>query len=507
MRRLSFLITILLGLCGLPIPSAGGVIAPGIFPDTLSENTTGAADSRFLGSPDQVDASLGLGQVTYDFGALGLINGAGPDFNVYEASAPRGAPEFDLIDVLVSEDGIAFFSVKTTEGDVVRIGGDEAFDAVDTRVIGAPDNIDLALGSRGVVYDFGAPKLLDGPGADFNIYERSDRGGPEFGAIDVLVSANGTDYFSVKGSEGAVVRIDGDGSLDAGNARVLGPPDNVDLGLGSGSVTYDLGAPSLFNGLGPDFNVYERSDVGGPEFGAIDVLVSTDGVTFVSVKDSESGVVRISGDEVLVDETFARSYDLQSVGIAAVRFVRIEGISGSGPGEQGFDLDALGLINLSDPSIDQFPNMLSENSAVEGSARSYDISSVGLTAVQFIQVAGLIGDPGAQGFDLDALGAINLLDPILDRFPTMLLENSAGASFAQSYDLSGSGLAAARFVRIAGVDEPVGGFDLDAIGAISRVHEPTPLALFSLGLAAAGYIRRRRVARESKRSAIVVPKL
>lgn len=73
-------------------------------PDTLSESTTGVADPTFLGPPGQSYFEPGESQVTCDFGTSDIVNGIGPDFNVYELSA-GGALEFETIDVLVSEDG------------------------------------------------------------------------------------------------------------------------------------------------------------------------------------------------------------------------------------------------------------------------------------------------------------------------------------------------------------------------------------------------------------------
>lgn len=348
MHRASVSVTMLLGLFGVSTIAVGGVIATGVFPDTLSGNTTGAADSRFLGSPDQVFFGLGGAQVTYDFGEQSVVNGSGPDFNVYEESE-LGGPEFELIDVLVSADGVDFTSVKASEGDVRRIGGDEGFDAADERITGPPDNRDLPLRSDSVIYDYGMPIIIDG--------------------------------------------------------------------------------------AGPDFNVYEFSAGGGPEFELINVLVSADGTNFTSVKGSERNVVRIAGDEALVDDSFARSYDLAGTGLSAIRFILVDGLSSAPPG-------------------------------------------------------------GNPGFELDAIGAINLLDPLLAPFPDRLFANSAGAAFARSYDLASAGLSTARFVLVDGLSSaPPGGnsgFDLDAIGAITRVPEPTTLALLAFGLFGVGIATRRR---------------
>ena len=94
------------------------------FTDVLDGNTTTAADSVLLGPPDDQAWGLGGQIVTYDFGCGILVDGAGPDLTVYEVDS--GGPEFHLLDVLVSEDGIAFFSIRTTQMATVNIPGDGA---------------------------------------------------------------------------------------------------------------------------------------------------------------------------------------------------------------------------------------------------------------------------------------------------------------------------------------------------------------------------------------------
>ena len=124
-----------------------------------------------------------------------------------------------------------------------------------------------------------------------------------------------------------------------------GAPDGVFAGIGGQRVAYDFGDLPVLDHSGPDFNVYEVA-IGGPEFDKIDVLVSADGVDYVSVKSSEGVVVRIHGDEAHEDDSFARSYDLAGSGLSEARYIRIEG-EGDDPagGTQGFDLDAVGVIH------------------------------------------------------------------------------------------------------------------------------------------------------------------
>ena len=93
------------------------------FPLTLIDNGTTAPDTTFAGAPDGTYWGLGGQIVTYRFDCGFVVSGDGPDFNVYEVST--GSAEFNnLEDVLVSNDGLTYFSVKATEGPIVRIPGD-----------------------------------------------------------------------------------------------------------------------------------------------------------------------------------------------------------------------------------------------------------------------------------------------------------------------------------------------------------------------------------------------
>lgn len=108
-----------------------GAMAASLFPDMLSGNTTGFADSLFTGAPDGNSGNIGTawiglnGQtVTYDFGNDRVTNGAGTDFNVYEVNF--GAVEFSLITVSASLDGITFTDLNSSISAWVDIDGDEA---------------------------------------------------------------------------------------------------------------------------------------------------------------------------------------------------------------------------------------------------------------------------------------------------------------------------------------------------------------------------------------------
>lgn len=126
----------------------------------------------------------------------------------------------------------------------------------------------------------------------------------------------------------------------------LGPPDAIGMGLAGQMVEYDFDDLRVVDGPGPDFNVYELP-VGTAEYDVIDVQVSLDGVTFVSVKSANTSVVRIPGDGAWPDQRFGVSYDLAGSGLKRVRYIRIDGDGNGLPGAMvGFDLDAIAAVHL-----------------------------------------------------------------------------------------------------------------------------------------------------------------
>jgi hypothetical protein len=139
-----------------------------------------------------------------------------------------------------------------------------------------------------------------------------------------------------------------DNGTNAPDSTFLGAPDGRDSGLGFAEVTYDFGDFRIANRAAlVDLNVYELSN-SVAEFSLIDVLVSQDGLAFVSVKASERAVVDIPGDESHGSTSFARSYDLGGLGWA--RYVRIDGLDPRAPGVNiGFDLDAIGAHEVMAP--------------------------------------------------------------------------------------------------------------------------------------------------------------
>lgn len=130
------------------------------------------------------------------------------------------------------------------------------------------------------------------------------------------------------------------------DSRYVGAPDDNYWGIGGQILTFDFASFRVTNGTGQDFNVYEV-DFGSVEFNLIDVLISTDGSAFTSVKASEQPVVRLEGDSIHGNDDYARSYDLG--GFSEVRYVRIDGNgTGSAGFQVGFDPDAIGAINFRD---------------------------------------------------------------------------------------------------------------------------------------------------------------
>lgn len=76
--------------------------------------------------------------------------------------------------------------------------------------LGPPDGTFYGLGGQMVTYDMTVGVgIFDAPGQDFNVYEVNS-GVNEFGRIDVSVSADGTNFISVKSTEAPWVPIPGD---------------------------------------------------------------------------------------------------------------------------------------------------------------------------------------------------------------------------------------------------------------------------------------------------------
>jgi hypothetical protein len=115
---------------------------------------------------------------------------------------------------------------------------------------GAPNDLATGIGEHWVNYDLGSFRIIDGVGNDFNVYE-VDGGSPEWGSVDILVSADNINFFNVESSFGPAVDLIGD---EAHN-----------VGSGSFRRSFDIGAAVI--ALGASQFRYLRID--GTAGGAI----------------------------------------------------------------------------------------------------------------------------------------------------------------------------------------------------------------------------------------------
>ncbi len=130
---------------------------------------------------------------------------------------------------------------------------------------------------------------------------------------------------------------------------VLDAPDDRYFGLGEDLVIFTLGAWRVLDLPGPDLNVYE-ADFGAVEFNLMDVLVSEDRRTWVSIKSTMASAVNVIGDERHNSANHRKSFDLAGSGLAEARYIMIQGLgTGAASGTNGFDLDAVGVINWTVP--------------------------------------------------------------------------------------------------------------------------------------------------------------
>ncbi len=182
-------------------------------------------------------------------------------------------------------------------------------------------------------------------------------------------------------------------TTQASNSTFLGPPDGAFHELDQGEyVTYELWPYLIKDGPGQDLNLYE-SGADETEFDNIDILVSTDGVSFLSITNTGSAGVPIAGDGTQGSEDRFRSYDLPS-GMSLVRYVRVEAIY------SGFDLDAVGAVHTNrcagDFSCDQ---------DVDGSDLSVFAADFGRTDCTGDCEGDFDQDQDVDGLDLSAFAA------------------------------------------------------------------------------------------------------
>lgn len=155
---------------------------------------------------------------------------------------------------------------------------------------------------------------------------------------------------------------------------VLGPPrggglrqggtDVLSLGTG-GTITLELGTDAV-DGPGPDLIVFENAfEVGAGTFAEPGIVaVSEDGVTFTDFPCDPTASpdfpgcagtepVLANADTNAIDPTDpavagGNPFDLADIGVARARYVRItdgERPTNLGGGSEGFDLDAIAVVN------------------------------------------------------------------------------------------------------------------------------------------------------------------
>lgn len=167
---------------------------------------------------------------------------------------------------------------------------------------------------------------------------------------------------------------------------VLGPPRGggatqgslhvLALGIG-GSITLEFAPRAICNGPGPDFTIFENvfhiGSMAGPLFTEYAyVAVSRDGVEFVDFPFDAATGVGLAGRTAVfshpdngidpLDPTVSGgdTFDLDSVGLDWVRYVRITDVAGAIPDvgdmpqftlppNAGFDLDAAAALHPCDP--------------------------------------------------------------------------------------------------------------------------------------------------------------
>lgn len=160
MRRIIFGLFLICLIAGQGLQAkADGV--PGYYPSVLSSNTTGYADSFFLGAPEDSFIGIGGQEIVYDFGNVRVVNGSGNDFNVYEVD--WGVVEFEEAAISASLNGIDWYMV-INQAAAINLEGDEAHgDASFRQSFGLPVELmearyikidGFGTGNAGGTYDF-----------------------------------------------------------------------------------------------------------------------------------------------------------------------------------------------------------------------------------------------------------------------------------------------------------------------------------------------------------------
>jgi hypothetical protein len=243
---------------------------------------------------------------------------------------------------------------------------------------GAPDENSASLGSGTVTYDFGDALVLDRDGADFLVYAPGSNlptGDDPFALVDVLVSADGMNFMSVKASEQTLTGANGAVELGFASGQsatsvltAAGTPS------GGGITSFALTTDGVFAvTVNTDTYMVFLPRVG--EAGTVDNLdlqglVNDLNAAFASAPGTLGGNLgdvvsaRASADgrlelyalngtdtlEVTVLETApqaVRAYSLDGSGLGAVRYIRIQGSEDAGePGSGGLNVDAVAALQV-----------------------------------------------------------------------------------------------------------------------------------------------------------------
>ena len=271
-----------------------------------------------------------------------------------------------------------------------------------------------------------------------------------------------------------------DSTIPAPDETFIGPPDDSFAGLGSQTITFGFDCGVLVDGPGGDLVVYER-DSTSVEFDAIDdVLVSQDGVNFVSVVTTADAAPDIPGDTAHGSSRFARSYDLAGSGLVSASFVRIVGASGAGTGggAVGFDLDAVGAVHLLDRDCD-------DDGLLDSCVPLADCDADGLADVcQLLSVADADCDGNGQPDACD-VAADPTSDCDADGRPDSCQADCNANGIADSCDISSGSLDDCDGDGIGDACEIAGGGVMRETGPASPLSFGLPLNLDLVGLSPA----------------------
>ncbi len=348
---------------GGQILSSGSIqlLGQNIRVDGFVDNDNGSAAPRVLANA--VESIVVTGAMT-SRGDLHLNAGVGASWTDEQLTGAISAD--DLTDGLVRVEGagklFAVGTLKATSGGDVELQADAeapgAQRSVQTpTIVFSPQTIDVVVGYREIAGGVIFTPVVTWVDTLVEIQTGVElvRNGTYFHTMDVTLAQdgyyNGTtqrEYF-IQGVDYANnladVTVNAFGlTLAANNSGqpnwvFRGSPDDVGFALSStNSVTYNFSDTPITNQTGGDFNVYEVVGGDGAEFNKIKVEVSADGITFLDVTASAASSMSVAGDEGH-DDAFARSYDILSTGLSAVKFVRVAGTAAN-----GLELDAVGAL-------------------------------------------------------------------------------------------------------------------------------------------------------------------